>query len=194
MGLVFTVRYYFEHPTGTFSNGDNKITETDFNVQDPDANRFSSELPTLNYYKRVIVNTDGEEKTENSAGTATYHPNGIYFQITGYATGNNRDDDYEEKGYFYFPGTDNLPQIQSCRAIITCRVQNNGQGKILIKDVTNNQDICELTGISNTEESGLDMGAISNLPTSGANFQIQAASDNNKRTHPVYFQLLCNEH
>lgn len=193
MGVVYTVRYYYEKASGVFSNGDNKITEVETNVVDPEALRPSTEEPTINYYKRVIVAAVGEKETENAQGTSTDHPNGIKFVVYASASGNSRNN-YAAKGFFHFRGTDKYPQIQQCAAILTCRVQNNGQGKARIFDVTNGNVICELTGITNTDQEGLDMGTISNLPSGPADFEIQVGSDNNRRTYPVHFQLVCNEH
>lgn len=80
---------------------------------------------------------------------------------------------YERVGAFVFPGTDIVASLSKINAI----VRRNGaatSASIRIYDVTNVNVIAEATGITTTDETVFtDMGAISNLPSGEAMFEIQ---------------------
>ena len=68
-----------------------------------------------------------------------------------------------------YPGSDNVGDISAIKAL--CHVVS-GSMSIRVFDFTNSLTICEKTGISNTSPTFHDLGAISNLPTGQAVFEI----------------------
>ncbi len=74
---------------------------------------------------------------------------------------------------FIYEGTNDVNAITVVKAITRVTA---GDYDFRLQDVTNSLTICEITGLSNTTNAIIDFGAISNLPTDDAMFEIQSLS------------------
>ena len=81
------------------------------------------------------------------------------------------NNNYVIVGRFAFRGTTILGTPTNIKAVVVMSGANPGDIKIF--DVTNSLQIVEKTGISNTTVAIIDLGALSNLPTGEAMFELQ---------------------
>lgn len=99
---------------------------------------------------------------------------GIIFgdKIQGYSQNSGA---YAERKCFLYLGSAHtgLP----VKIKVVANVSAGTTGKIKVYDITNSQVIAELTGISNTTLSVLDMGTITNCPTEEAVFKVEIGTD-----------------
>lgn len=82
---------------------------------------------------------------------------------------------YTVRSRFVFPGTNEVGVPSAIKAI--CWRDNSNQYDIKIHDVTNGNDICELTGQTNTSPELKNLGTLSNLPKNEAIFELQLRRD-----------------
>jgi len=82
---------------------------------------------------------------------------------------------YETVSCFIFQGSDALAVISAIKAVISA--DGSISGDIRIFDVTNSNVIAELTTFTNSTPVLTDLGAITNVPTDPAVFEVQMLRD-----------------
>ncbi len=110
-------------------------------------------------------------------GTTEYTDNETTRTKTGNRTklsykGNTTSLTYEDTATFIFQGSDIEGDIRAI-SVLFRQVGTTSTSSIRVRDVTNNQTICELTGIGSEGKIRKDLGAISNVPTDEAVFELQ---------------------
>ena len=109
----------------------------------------------------------------------------LNFQTPGAPYVSKTTASYAVFGTFIFEGTTLAGTIAKIKAIAS--ESGAGTASVRIFDVTNGLQVCEVTGISGTTLSRYDLGAISNLPTGEAIFEVQGkqSAGNNVRISAV---------
>ena len=90
--------------------------------------------------------------------------------------GKNLTNSYVSQGAFVFQGADDVGS-PTVIEVLANGSSSSPAHSIRIYDITNAQVIAEVTGRTSTVRSIIDMGTISNLPASPAEFQVQAKRD-----------------
>ena len=80
---------------------------------------------------------------------------------------------YQKLGTFKYGGSKKLGTIDYID-IISYKEESPTSYSVRIHDRTNDQQIAEVTGLTNTEEEDIDMGTISNVPTDPAVLEVHA--------------------
>jgi len=95
---------------------------------------------------------------------------------------NTKNAAYTVKAKFPFQGTNNRPKDINRFITLIARVTAASSGDVKVFDATNALDIAEILGITNTTDTIFDMGAVSNLPTGQAIFEVQLRNDSSVNT------------
>lgn len=82
---------------------------------------------------------------------------------------------------FNFPGKNLWPHITNIK-IISLMESGGTSYDVRVFDITNNNYICSIN-LSNTDESICDLGALSNIPTGEAIFELHAKINNTSVAH-----------
>lgn len=85
-----------------------------------------------------------------------------------------------------FKGTDNYPPIYTSEATIVAYSEDGDDCDAEIEDITNTNTICSTADFTNTNPETIDMGTVSNLPTSAAVFELQGGNDDKKKSAIFY--------
>lgn len=121
-----------------------------------------------------VVPLDGSGKIDGS-----YLSGGGKSMVVSFAAGTDKsliDNNigYTEKADMIYAGSDTVGTIVAIKATIWISSAGGATGEIRIVDKSNANVICELTGITNIDDSAvLDLGALTNIPTMPTTFEIQ---------------------
>lgn len=139
---------------------------------------------TLAGTEEVLINDGGTLKKTTSQYIANLGGGGTNTEIIDFGSHNNFERGSNMSAYstmrkLVFRGSTDVGSPTSIKFV--GRIEAGGTGKVRVYDITSSLVIAELTGISNTTDTVLSLGAISNVPTGSAVWAVDIAGDGTKQ-------------